>query len=66
RAQRVLGDGEEEGIGLNDWKIGSEELLVGLMKEGEGIGGKVVERKIKDNDNIGKYDIIGSLKCRGI
>ena len=37
RAQRVLAHAQEEAIRLNHSNIGTEHLLLGLMKEPEGI-----------------------------
>ena len=42
RAQRVLAHAQEEAIRLNHSNIGTEHLLLGLMKEPEGIA-KVLE-----------------------
>lgn len=43
RAQRVLAHAQEEAIRLNHSNIGTEHLLLGLMKEPEGIAAKVLE-----------------------
>ena len=43
RAQRVLAHAQEEAIRLNHSNIGTEHLLLGLMKEPEGIAEKVLE-----------------------
>ncbi len=43
RAQRVLAHAQEEAIRLNHSNIGTEHLLLGLMKEPEGICCKVLE-----------------------
>ena len=42
RAQRVLAHAQEEAIRLNHSNIGTEHLLLGLMKEPEGIAAKVL------------------------
>ena len=43
RAQRVLAHAQEEAIRMNHSNIGTEHLLLGLMKEPEGIAAKVLE-----------------------
>ncbi|MGV3042726.1 ATP-dependent Clp protease ATP-binding subunit [Staphylococcus rostri] len=43
RAQRVLAHAQEEAIRFNHSNIGTEHLLLGLMKEPEGIAAKVLE-----------------------
>ncbi|WP_323703392.1 ATP-dependent Clp protease ATP-binding subunit [Mammaliicoccus sp. Dog046] len=43
RAQRVLAHAQEEAMRLNHSNIGTEHLLLGLMKEPEGIAAKVLE-----------------------
>ncbi len=44
RAQRVLAHAQEEAIRLNHSNIGTEHLLLGLMKEPEGIAGKSIRK----------------------
>ncbi|MDT0669543.1 ATP-dependent Clp protease ATP-binding subunit [Mammaliicoccus sciuri] len=43
RAQRVLAHAQEEAMRLNHSNIGTEHLLLGLMKEPEGIAAKVLD-----------------------
>ncbi|EKU47396.1 ATP-dependent Clp protease ATP-binding subunit [Staphylococcus massiliensis] len=43
RAQRVLAHAQEEAIRLNHSNIGTEHLLLGLMKEQDGIAAKVLQ-----------------------
>ncbi|WP_425255048.1 ATP-dependent Clp protease ATP-binding subunit [Mammaliicoccus sciuri] len=43
RAQRVLAHAQEEALRLNHSNIGTEHLLLGLMKEPEGIAAKVLD-----------------------
>jgi len=66
RARRVVVLAQEEARGLNHGFIGTEHLLLGLIAEGEGIGGKVladlgadlaaVRRSVVDLVGEGKQD----------
>ena len=52
RAQKVLAYAQEEAIGLKHSSIGTEHLLLGLVKEKEGIAAKVLSSFNISEDNV--------------
>ncbi|HJE19508.1 MAG TPA: ATP-dependent Clp protease ATP-binding subunit ClpC, partial [Aliicoccus persicus] len=52
RAQKVLAYAQEEAIQLKHSSIGTEHLLLGLVKENEGIAAKVLKLFNADEDRI--------------
>jgi ATP-dependent Clp protease ATP-binding subunit ClpC len=71
RSRRVLSLAEENAINLNHNYVGTEHILLGLVKEGQGIAAKVLNdvgitedkviEKIKDMIGEGKQSIIGPV-----
>ena len=52
RAQKVLAYAQEEAISLKHSNIGTEHLLLGLIKEKEGIAAKVLSSFNISEDNV--------------
>ena len=54
RAQKVLALAQEEAIRLGHNNIGTEHILLGLIREGEGIAAKALERLDLSSEKIQK------------
>lgn len=52
RAQKVMVFSQEEAVRLNHNYIGTEHILLGLLKEGEGIAARVLKNKGIDLDTV--------------
>lgn len=52
RAQKVLGLAQEEARGLKHPAVGTEHLLLGLLREGEGVGAKALQNLGLDLDQV--------------
>ncbi|EFG2693298.1 ATP-dependent Clp protease ATP-binding subunit ClpC, partial [Escherichia coli] len=63
RAQKVLALAQEEAIRLGHKNIGTEHILLGLVREGEGIAAKALEALGLVSDKIQKE--VESLIGRG-
>ena len=55
RAQKVMVYAQEEAVRLNHNYIGTEHILLGLLREGEGIAAQVLKSKGIDFDTIRKH-----------
>ncbi len=63
RAQKVLALAQEEALRLGDTNIGTEHILLGLVREGEGIAFKALEALGLNSDKMQKE--VESLIGRG-
>ncbi len=71
RARKVLSMAEKEAINLNHNYVGTEHMLIGLVKEGQGVAAKVLSNagvteekvfeKVKSMIGEGKQDVTGSI-----
>src|SRR5690625_2729280 len=59
RAQKVLALSQEEAVRLNHHNIGTEHILLGLVREGEGIAAKALEALGLKAENI--QEEVGNL-----